>query len=366
MKNSNKRLRFGVDVSCLTGHLTGIGKYTYQVLSQLHLSKEFEIYYYSYQKPNKINLQNLHFHKSRFMSFHKHLRLLWTNFNLPSQLKIDKIDVFWFPSPRIPLFLPKNVKTIVTIHDFVYKFVPHTMKFYSLIMDQLYVPFSIKKSSKIICISQSTRKDLSVFYPDHYYKSFMIGVGISKKTTISKNLHYKKYILFVGTIEPRKNILTLIKAYKLLPVEIRADHKLIIAGHQGWGAVNISETIKKYNLIKDVIYLKSVKDDELTYLYKNAICFVFPSLYEGLGIPLLEAMVSGLPIISSKINSSQEITNNCGYYFESRNIKELHSIIKRVLLDKKIRSEMSVLSLKQAKTFDWEKVNKKFRDLIIS
>ena len=193
----------------------------------------------------------------------------------------------------------------------------------------------------------------------------MTSFGISKKFISDKqSFNFKNYLLFVGTLEPRKDIITLLKAYAHLKKEFRLKYKLIIAGHKGWGSLNLLDEVKILEIQESVIYLNSVDEEELGYLYQNAKCFISTSIYEGFGIPLLEAMMYGLPIIASKIEASEEVVGQAGMFFEPQNYKELCQLIKKILSEKKLFTKLSKLSFIQSKKFNSNEMLKKFEIIL--
>jgi glycosyltransferase involved in cell wall biosynthesis len=172
-----------------------------------------------------------------------------------------------------------------------------------------------------------------------------------------------KYVLFVGTLQPRKNIVRLTEAFSKLEEK---DLNLVVVGKKGWQYEEILDAPKKYNVEKKVLFLDSVSDSDLFSLYKNAQCFVLPSLYEGFGLPILEAMQYGCPVITSNVSSLPEAGGDAALYFDPLNIEDMAQKIKMVLTDTNLREEMIKKGYNQIKKFSWEKTAKETLEVLES
>ena len=173
------------------------------------------------------------------------------------------------------------------------------------------------------------------------------------KEKVSKYGIEPEYILFLGTLEPRKNIITLIKAYGELSDEIRDRHPLVIGGKKGWLYEDIFQEVRKCSLEKKVIFLDYIQQLDLPALYNGASIFVFPSLYEGFGLPPLEAMACGKPVITSNVSSLPEVIGDAGILIEPKSIQSLALNIERILTNNKFRQELQKKSIRQARKFNW-------------
>jgi glycosyltransferase involved in cell wall biosynthesis len=161
------------------------------------------------------------------------------------------------------------------------------------------------------------------------------------------------FILFVGSIEPRKNLISLLKAYLLLPEYIKRDFKLLLVGLKGWKNVEILELLNK--LKGNAEYLGFVDNEELAGLYRKASCFVYPSLYEGFGLPPLEAMACGCPVVTSDVASLPEVCGDAAYYINPYNVESIAEGIHKVLTDRNLRQNLIERGLERSKLFSWEK-----------
>ena len=273
------------------------------------------------------------------------------------------LNVFFSPAHYSPRFCP--VPQVVTIHDLSYFYYPDEFLKKDLYKLRNWTRYSIEKAHKIIAVSKATKKDVMKFYNISDDKIEVIYNGYEKQAQSSKlkaqnyNLKLKtikppKYILYVGTLQPRKNITILIKAFKLFKRE-NEDFKLIITGKKGWLFDQIFQQVRDLRLEKEVIFTDYVSDDELTYLYRNAFCFVLPSLYEGFGIPILEAMSFACPVISSFTSSLPEIGGEACLYFDTKNETDLLDKLNLLKQNTDLRNELIKKCKERIKQFSWQK-----------
>ena len=228
---------------------------------------------------------------------------LWSQTFLPLELYKRKalgqnIKVFFSPAHYIPRFCP--IPTVVTVHDLSYFYYPDEFLRKDLYQLKNWTRYSVEKVKRIIAVSNTTKKDIVKFYHTPEEKIEVIYNGGTSRHSASettksekslKKLKVKKqkYILYVGTLQPRKNVDCLIDAYSLFRKHF-PEFKLVIVGKRGWLFEHIFKKVEDLKLKKNVVFSGYISDDELSNLYKNAFCFVLPSLYEGFGIPILEAM----------------------------------------------------------------------------
>jgi glycosyltransferase involved in cell wall biosynthesis len=165
----------------------------------------------------------------------------------------------------------------------------------------------------------------------------------------------KPYILFVGTLQPRKNIAKLIEAFSQLK---NKNTQLVIVGKKGWLWEEIFNAPAKFGVLERVKFLDFVSNEDLPGLYKNALCFVLPSLYEGFGLPVLEAMKFGCPTVISNVSSLPEVGGDASLYFDPQSVDDIAQKIEMVVSDEKLRAEMVKKGYNQVKQFSWEKTAK--------
>lgn len=306
-----------------TGKRTGVENYSYFLIKELVSEHGDGITLIS---PRKIKLDA----KQIVIPFPR----LWTLLRLSWEVLTNKkINNLFVPSHVLPLVHPKNCT--ITIHDVVFKYSPESYSFASRAYLDWATKFAVKRAAKIITPSQATKDDLIKFYKAKPDKVKVIPLGFEASTHAKSanelkkfNLNAKKYFLFLGRIEYKKNTDTLIKAFKEF-AKGNDEIKLVLAGFPGYGGEEILSNIPSD--LKDRIVLTGyVKSEEKTALLKNTLCFIFPSRFEGFGIPLLEAMDAGVPIIASDIPSSKEVAGKAALFFPKEDKKALATLMKKV------------------------------------
>lgn len=290
---------------------------------------------------------------------------LWTIFGLSKRLIKEKnLDLFFSPTHYAPIFL--SCPQVISILDVSYKHFPEMFPKKDLLKLAIWGKFSINNAEKIITISNSSRDDIINEYKVPKSKVEVIPVGIKevKVSKMDKSDFIKKYnlsnpyVLFVGTLQPRKNITKLIEAFSELKTENlkpKTDLDLVIVGRKGWDFENILNAPKKFNIEDKVKFLDNVTNEDLPLFYKNAEVFVLPSLYEGFGLPILEAMQNDCPVVASNISSLPEAGGNAALYFDPNNAEDIAKTIEKVVSDKRLREDMIRKGKEQIKKFSWEK-----------
>lgn len=280
--------------------------------------------------------------------------LLYRYFGVSTRITVPKKIDIWHATYPLPIKI-KGAKKITTLADLIPLRLPHTTLddkdlYYKKIKD------SIKTSAIIITISEHSKKDLMdifdvmsdrivVTYPPLMLKPLAIKEERISLFLKKYNLKLRNYILFVGNIEPRKNVGRLIDAYSMIDTSL----PLVIVGKKAW----LYEKEIARNL-ENVHLLGHVSADDLRYLYGGAYCFVFPSLYEGFGLPPLEAMSSGCPVITSKVSSLPEVCGDAALYVDPYDINDMSEKIAELLNNQKLRTELVEVGRARAKIFNIE------------
>ena len=292
-------------------------------------------------------------------------RMLWAQSILPFWAKQDNVDLFWSPAHRLPRYLSKSTASVVTIHDLVWRYAPETMRPFSRFLDAKFMPEAISIADKVIAVSVSTAQDIFIEAPKVESKTLVIyEAGLLSGEIMNDVDNSKgKYILFVGTLEPRKNLRRLLQAYSLLSVSIRHQYSLLIVGGEGWGNENLELIIAQLNIKKFVTLLGYLSNKELINTYSNACLFVMPSLYEGFGLPLLEAMSFGVPVVTSNISSMPEVGGKAAILVDPHSVISIKNGIEKVLLSNDLWDELSLNGLERSKLFSWDKASKETIDV---
>lgn len=373
---SNK-IKIGVDARILSGEINGIFRYTFENLKRMiHLRKDVEWHLFSASKiPKKYTqlLPRVKYTDSSICNnnfFGKMLAFLWSRFYLPYLLKKNLIDYFWSPAHRIPFFLSKEINSTVSIHDFVWKTYPESMKISSRFLEKILMPYSIKCANKVIVVSKRVREQyVSYNYPKNKIHLIYEGSFFERKrnTTKPAKLNKKKdnYFLFVGTIEPRKNIENLIKAYgKFLNDNKKSNLKFFIVGKKGWGNIDLKKQIFKMGLQNHVIIKGYVSDKRLKAFYKNAKFLALISHDEGFGLPVIESLSLNVPVLVSNKGALPEITGNCGIIINPNSIAQIASGIKNLNINKKNQQFKNKIN-NHIKKFSWDKSAQETLNLIL-
>ncbi len=352
--------RFGFDEKTGLPNRVGSGEFCFQLLKSLFdLDKKNNYFIYLPISPSSdLPQENSNWHYVVFSS-----KKLWTLIGLSKKLFNNKnnLDVFFSPTHYSPFtFLCPSV---VAILDVSYLHFPGMFNRRDLYQLKLWGRYSISKAKKIITISESSKSDIIKKYNVSSSEVAVVYPGI-KKISNSKyqianmdELRKKfgisnKYILFVGTLQPRKNVEKLIEAFAKLK---RDDMNLVIVGKKGWMFDDILDAPKKFHIEDRVDFLHEVTDEELPSFYKNAEMFVLPSLYEGFGLPVLEAMKYGTPVITSNISSLPEAGGDAALYVDPNDTEDIAAKMQKLLEDAKLREELIKKGYKQAEKFSWEK-----------
>lgn len=353
--------RIGYDKNSKLPIRVGSGEYVFQLLQNLHKIDQNNEYfiYLPCEKTSDMPSESSHWHYRVVRPSR-----MWNVFSLPIHLFINNpgLSVFLSPTHYGPLLLPFPL--IISIMDLSYLFFTKNFKRRDLWQLLLWTKYSVKIARRIITISNATKNDILKEYGPASKNVIVTYPGVKKvlnsecnmeNTAIKFNLN-KDYILFVGTIQPRKNIKRLIEAFaKVIKKDKFRDLQLIIVGKPGWMYEMIYETPKVLGINEKVKFLSDVSDEDLPAFYKNALCFILPSLYEGFGLPVLEAMKYGCPVITSNVSSLPEAGGDAALYVNPSDTDNIASQIELVLNNKNIRENMIKKGYEQINKFSWEK-----------
>lgn len=336
----------------------GVGQYTYHVLLNLYrldLKNRYLIYLKnppsSDLPPPKANWSYSVFGPQK----------LWTKLALPIKLLIQPhLDLFYSPGHYLPSF--STCPLIPTIHDLGYLLYPDQFTPQDYFQLKNWTEASLKKSQHVIAVSEFTKSEINRIYQIPLTKISVAynGVGDIPKTSpklLSKFNLSPKYFLYLGTLKPNKNIPFLIKSFGLFLKKSPQKISLVIAGKKGWLYNEIFQTVIAENLQKQIIFTDFISETEKWALYQNAICTILPSTYEGFGIPALESMKCGTPVIVSRIPPFREVVDQAGLTINPNNPEDL--VDKMLLIiQPKIHQKYSLLGLTQASKFTWENTAK--------
>ncbi|MEO0088397.1 MAG: glycosyltransferase family 1 protein [candidate division WOR-3 bacterium] len=363
-------MRIGIDGSIFRFPKAGIARYLKNVLINLiNLSPQDLFLLYSPTEiilPKEIANINLRIGKN----FTKKLGSFWFQLEGEKFFFQDKINIFWGQNHILPFKLAKRIPTLVTVHDLSFYYFPHTLPFRSWLIVRSLFWKTIRYVTHIITPSNFVKRSL-ISFGISPSKITAIPEGVDKifrpldkqlaKTKIKEKYQIEKdFILSVGTIEPRKNYPLLIKAFE----NFQKDFLLVIIGQKGWKNQRIFQMVKKLNLENKIIFLFSIDDEDLCYFYNAATLFIYPSLYEGFGLPVLEALNCGVPTITSFSSSLPEVGGDAVLYFNPYDEKDLANQIKKLLSSHSLQKELREKGLIRAKLFSFKKTAQQILDLM--
>jgi glycosyltransferase involved in cell wall biosynthesis len=354
-----------IDSIALLSPLTGIGRYTYEIAKELQKSDSLELnYFYGYysktlmETSQPTNLKMIKYILSKSQLLKKVVRKI---IRLTSKLYTPSYDLYWQPN-----FIPnegiKAKKTVTSVHDFSFilhrDFHPKERIEYF----ETYFYKNIVRNDMIITGSEYSKQEIlqRLDFKDDKIKVIYHGID-HDLFKIYKNLNVdfeipSKFILTVGSIEPRKNLPGLLKAYDILNEELKKEYQLVLVGFKGWENKEIMDIINKNK--ENIHYLGFVNDEALAKVYNLASLFVFPSFYEGFGLPPLEAMACGTPVVSSDLTSMPEVCGDAAVYCDPHNIEDIKNKIELVLNDVNLQNSMIQKGFERAKHFTWDKAAK--------
>ncbi len=349
-------LRIAVDARPLALPMVGITRYTFELLKRLIVDSPYEWFLYldrplAHALPD---LPNVHIRAGRCRR--SATSTVFAQWYFPRWAKQDKVDIFWSPRHHLPLLLPANIKTIVTIHDLVWHYYPETMSTLGRYLEKALMPPSVKRADKIISVSKATSISLAevLSVDTQSLQVIPLASHFSTEHTSPATDSPKDYFLFVGTLEPRKNLQRLLQAFAAALAEDLSITTLKIVGGGGWGGIDIKELVQQYGLENHVQVLGRVDNQQLAQLYQQAYALVMPSLYEGFGLPLLEAMSFGVPVISSSVSSMPEVVGDGGILVDPMDVNEIADALLRIASDQLLYSELVTKANKQSSLFSWD------------
>jgi glycosyltransferase involved in cell wall biosynthesis len=343
----------------------GIGQYAFEIMRHMYRilkdKKGIEVIVFLPSKPLPDMPRVTDFWKYRVAGPGK----LWTFIGLPLALRSQHLDVLYSPTHYVPRFT--DVPRVMAIMDVSYLKFPKLFKVKDLYQLRNWTAYAVARAGKIITISEASKNDIIKEYhvPESRvvvtYPGFTMGqiMNIAAKYRISKN-----YILSVGTIQPRKNYSRLIEAFALFLKKNKQKFsglQLVIIGKKGWLYEPILAAPKKFGIEDRVKFLDFVPDADLPGFYAHALCFALPSLYEGFGLPVLEAMAYKCPVVVSNVSSLPEIAGKAGIYVDADDTESIANGLLTAVRQRNLMQGVTRVNagLVQMKKFTWEKAAQK-------
>jgi glycosyltransferase involved in cell wall biosynthesis len=346
---------------------TGVGRVIENVflhLEQVDTENEYFIYV-NREFADFIHFKNPKFHllSNGIPAGNSLLNHIWTQTGFLKEIRRRRADVVILP--QINLFIFKMAPTILFQHDLIEYYMPN-QKWYKLLFRKMTYPVALRLSDRIVCVSENTRDDVKKIFKvaDEKLEVIPNGVDMSLFRKLNaaeaKDIVERKYnvkgdfILYTGTLTlPQKNLVRLVEAYEMM-VRKGAKYKLVLVGSNGKDAHLISRKVKELGLAERVIFAGYVPDEDLPYFYNAATVFCFPSLYEGFGLPVLEAMACGCPVVTSNTSSMPGVAGDAALIVDPLKPEEIGAALLRLIQSEELRSTCITKGLRQAGKYSWE------------
>jgi glycosyltransferase involved in cell wall biosynthesis len=353
----------GVDGRSLGPTKTGIGTYLSEILScQPFTSNATNIHLFSHRSiASPVEQLGLHVAQATY-------GLPWFLFRSHKSINRFNLDLFWGPQGLLPAHLVRTIPSVITIHDCVHQAgVAYAPSVTYNLLHRHFLPKAVRRSSKILAVSNFVADEIRRFYGVSPTKLEVTPLGVSSRFWLSNidttkirqvlaNLQIEPpFVLWVGTLEPRKNLGKLLAAFALLPAGFRRRLMLVLVGNKGWGQRKIVSSLKALSRECRVLLTGYVKDEDLPYIYSAAQVLVFPSFYEGFGLPVLEAMAAGCPVIASDTSSLKEVVGKAGKTLApTAPAEDWSQSITQVLGSPELRGQLQQEGFLQAGKYKWD------------
>ncbi len=343
--------KIGIDVQAAKARKTGLGVYTEFLVQALRKEADnhYQFHFYGRERAKDLNTFE---------------RLRWENFELPHEVKNDNLDLLHIPAFAPALFKP--CKLVVTIHDLIGMIFPNQKGWPSRFYWGKWLPMTAARADKIIADSENTKKDIlkllnvkpekiRVIYPSGH-ESFTSQISLKEIEAVKDRFGIKRpFFLFVGTIEPRKNLKRVIEAFGMWTKKTKSSHQLMIVGAKDFAHGQEFAALQNNGLSDQIIFAGFLKHEELNALYAGALALLFPSLYEGFGLPILEAMASGTPVLTSQTSSLPEVAGNAALLVNPEDTDKIVEGIAHLAEDQILRERLRAQGFERIKQFSWQK-----------
>jgi glycosyltransferase involved in cell wall biosynthesis len=359
-------MRICVNASPAVHHIAGLGRYTQELMAALMAVDSANEYVAFYNRPSEAQVDppldrlphlttNLPTKPWRMSALLGHV------LRIPQDRLFPGVDLFHATDHLLPRL--SRVRSVFTLHDLIFRFYPETHKPLNRWFLTFMMPRFLQAADAVIAVSESTKRDAVRLYGIDETKIKVIYEGVNPRffpaspeaisVVRQKYSLSDSFILSVGTIEPRKNLTALLEAYRVVR-DGGGEFRLVIVGKKGWLYEGFFRRLRELGLEQEVVFPGFVFDEDLTAFYSAADLFVFPSLYEGFGLPVLEAMACGAPVITSNTSSLPEVAGDAALLIDPNSIEALTDAMKSVMENKQLRDQLRAKGPKQAAKFNWE------------
>lgn len=363
-------MRIGIDARFYGSRAKGLGRYTQKLIEYLPQVDQKNEYVIFLTKENfgRFVLPNQRF--SKVLADYK-----WYTFSeqlfMPWKIAAARLDLMHFPHFNVPLFY--HGPFVVTIHDLIITHFP-TIRATTLspwvykikqLAYQIVIRHAVKRALKVLSVSQFSRQEIVSYFRIAADKVVVTYEGVERRHSAHDRIDNKKilprfqlpdrFILYVGTAYPHKNLEGLVRSFRLV-IEQKKDIRLILVGKKDYFYQRLEGEIRELGLVDSVICIGEVSDQELTVLYQEALLYVFPSLCEGFGLPALEAMAQGLPAAVARIPCLLEILGEAVVYFDPYDVQDIADTLVRGIDDQQLRAELRDKGLRQTQKYSWSRM----------
>ncbi|PJE58379.1 MAG: hypothetical protein COU81_01050 [Candidatus Portnoybacteria bacterium CG10_big_fil_rev_8_21_14_0_10_36_7] len=341
---------------------TGVEEYCYQIIKHMAMLEESKKHRFVLYVPKKIKVSPQWDLPNHFEIKYLDFPVAWTQGRLAIEMFKNMPNVLFIPVHVLPLVHP--FASVVTIHGLEYEYHPDMYSSKQVKYLRWATKYAAEKARSIIAVSKTTKNDLVKLYNINPEKIMVIQHGVDHPGKLPRGEKGYKYLFYIGRIEEKKGLKILIAAFNILKEKYRVPHKLILAGPDGFGSEVIKKTANLSAYFKDIFFPGYLDEEEKIFTLRNASVFVWPSMREGFGMPLLEAMAWGVPIVASKISINEEVTGNAALFFDLPSESDLAGKINRVIKSDELARELIKSGRMQVKKYSWQRASKKTLKLL--
>lgn len=364
----------GIDARSLIPMRTGIGTYLGEILC--HCPPGVSVNCFHLFSHHPIELPPLgqakkHVHQARW-------GLIWYLFECHRVINPTQLDLFWGVQGLLPVGLKPQLPAVISIHDCVHRMgIRYAPSGLFNILHRIFLPASIRRTRKILTDSKFVAGELHQYYQVPFDQIEVVPLGVAdffhraniREDETPKILNRYRvptpFILAVGTLEPRKNLETLLRAWALLPPRMQGEYSLVLVGKPGWQSASLERELRSHPLTHRIIRTGYVPAEDLPHFYAGAEMFVFPSYYEGFGLPVLEAMAAGCPVIASNTAGTKEVVDSGGMLLDPYGPpKEWSRAIENLATSLTLKADLSGKGRDRARSYRWDNCSKATLDCL--
>lgn len=370
-------MRIGVNARLVTGDkMEGVGRFIVETLERMiQKNREHDFVLFFDRKVDTIfsTYPNVTCVFLSPKAIHPVLWYLWFEWRIPGALKKNKIDVFLSPDGFSSL--RTDTPVCMVVHDLAFWHYPQFFKKRTAVYYNYFVKRFIKKARTIATVSAFSREDIIKYAGIPPEKVSVVSCAASdqyrpitenrKEEVIKEVTGGKKYFLYIGAIHPRKNVANLVKAFSLFKRQTGSDVKLVLAGRMAWKSDEVKAVLRDFDFPDDVVHLDFVPENKLTEITAAALALVYPSFFEGFGIPILEGMLCDVPVITSNTSSMPEVGGNAALYIDPESVKDIAEKLGRMNNEPGLRNKLIEAGRIQRNKFNWDQIADRLWDCIL-